>query len=222
MNLKNWMNPSRWLLLYAAAATLAAASALRRNRSLGRELRRVEANCEAFSSEVTRYRTACDREAASAQVLRLRCDEYRRLRAADAAQIEQLGIRLRRAEAAARSATRTELCVRAPLTEPLLDDTIARRLFRDTAPAPLPDPTAGGTGLRSFRWSDAWTTVEGVVAHDSVHCRIRSVDTLRQVVHRIPRRFLFIRWGTKALRQEITASNPHTQIVYTEYVKIER
>ena len=43
-----------------------------------------------------------------------------------------------------------------------------------------------------------------------------------QVVHRIPRRFLFIRWGTKALRQEIVPSNPHTRIVYSEYVKIER
>ena len=53
-------------------------------------------------------------------------------------------------------------------------------------------------------------------------CRVESADTLRQVVHRIPRRFLFIRWGTKALRQEIVPSNPHTRIVYSEYVKIER
>ena len=37
-----------------------------------------------------------------------------------------------------------------------------------------------------------------------------------------PRRFLFIRWGTKALRQEIISSNPHTRIVYSEYIRIER
>ena len=53
-------------------------------------------------------------------------------------------------------------------------------------------------------------------------CSIACIDTLRQVVHRIPRRFLFIRWGTKALRQEIVSTNPHTRIVYAEYVKIER
>ena len=53
-------------------------------------------------------------------------------------------------------------------------------------------------------------------------CRVESTDTLRQVVHRIPRRFLFIRWGTKALRQEIVPSNPHTRIVYSDYVKFER
>ena len=50
--------------------------------------------------------------------------------------------------------------------------------------------------------------VEGAVTADSVLCRVESADTLRQVVHRIPRRFLFIRWGTKALRQEIVPSNP--------------
>ena len=76
--------------------------------------------------------------------------------------------------------------------------------------------------LRGFRWEDPWTVVEGRLRNDSVTCRIRSVDTLRQIVHRIPRRFLFIRWGTKALRQEIVSSNPHTRIVYAEYIRLER
>ena len=75
---------------------------------------------------------------------------------------------------------------------------------------------------RVFRWRDTWVSVEGRIGRDLVACRIRSVDTLRQAVHRIPRRFLFIRWGTKALRQEIVSTNPHTRIVYAEYVKIER
>ena len=47
-------------------------------------------------------------------------------------------------------------------------------------------------------------------------------DTLRQIIHRVPRRFLFLRFGTKAVRQEIVSSNPHSRIVYTEYVRFER
>ena len=58
--------------------------------------------------------------------------------------------------------------------------------------------------------------------HHSSQIEEVELEILRQVVHRIPRRFLFIRWGTKALRQEIVPSNPHTRIVYSEYVKIER
>lgn len=73
--------------------------------------------------------------------------------------------------------------------------------------------------VRSFRWRDPWVTVEGRIRDDSVACRVESVDTLRQVVHRVPRRFLFIRFGTKAVRQEIVSSNPHTRIVYAEYVR---
>ena len=63
---------------------------------------------------------------------------------------------------------------------------------------------------------------EGRIEEDSVSCRVESVDTLRQIVYRIPRRFLFIRWGTKALRQRIVSTNPHTRIVAAEYVRIEK
>jgi len=38
----------------------------------------------------------------------------------------------------------------------------------------------------------------------------------------LPRRFLFIRYGTKAIRQEMVSSNPHTQLVYTEYIEFTR
>lgn len=55
-----------------------------------------------------------------------------------------------------------------------------------------------------------------------MQCEIHSIDTLHQVVHRVPRRFLFFRWGTKALRQEIHSSNPSTRIIYTDYVIIAR
>ena len=125
------------------------------------------------------------------------------LRAADAEQI-----RLRRLEAAAKAVAVTDAEIRTPLR-----DTVVVRIH-DTLPV--------RDTVRMFRWRDPWISVEGCIGRDSAACRIRSVDTLRQAVHRIPRRFLFIRWGTKALRQEIVSTNPHTRIVYAEYVKIER
>ena len=142
------------------------------------------------------------------QALRLRCGEFETLRAADAGEIRRLGIRICRLEAAAKAVAVTDAEIRTPLR-----DTVVVRIH-DTLPV---RDTA-----RVFRWRDTWVSVEGRIGRDSVACRIRSVDTLRQAVHRIPRRFLFIRWGTKALRQEIVSTNPHTRIVYAEYVKIER
>lgn len=203
------------LFLYALAVTALLLCTLRHYRS---ENRRLEQNQTALASDLHHYRTRLGEEAASAQALRLHCAEFERLRAADAARIRTLGIRLRRLEAASKHVTRTEVTLRAPLGDPLLQPAAPTQdpLRRTPHEALLPD------SLRRFRWSDPWVTVEGVLGRDSVACRIESRDTLRQIVHRIPRRFLFIRWGTKALRQEIISSNPHTRIVYSEYIRIER
>lgn len=199
------MKFNRILLFYAVAATFVAVGLARR---YGVETRRLGENQAALASRVEHFRTRAGEEAAAAQVLRLRCAEFEALRAEDAARIREQGIRLRRLESAARAAMRTQVEVRAPLR-----DTVFIRLY---------DTVAVRDTVRLFRWRDAWVEVEGRIGADSVACRVESVDTLRQVVHRIPRRFLFIRWGTKALRQEITSTNPHTRIVHTEYVKIER
>lgn len=207
----------KYLLIYAVVATALFAFTYRRYRA---ENRRLAQNQTALASEIAHYRTRSGAEAASVQVLRLRCAEFESLRAADAAEIRRLGIKIRRLEAAAKAVAVTALEVRAPLGDTLVirpHDTLV------TAEGPSgQNPALVQDTVRLFRWRDPWVTVEGRIGRDSVVCRIRSVDTLRQVVHRIPRRFLFIRWGTKALRQEIVSTNPHTRIVHAEYVKIER
>ena len=203
---------NKYLMLYAVAVTAALLFVWRGYRG---ENQRLARNQEALASEITRYRTQAGEEAASAQVLRLRCAEFERLRAEDAEEIRQLGIRLRRLEASARTATASTLEIRTPLRDSLV-------VRRDTSGILSRNIGTRLDTLHTFRWSDPWVRIEGIIRRDSVHCRIRSVDTLRQIVHRIPHRFLFIRWGTKALRQEIVSQNPHTRIVYTEYIRIER
>ena len=180
----------KFLLLYALAVTLSLAGVLRRYRT---ETHRLEQNQRALLSQVERYRTRAGEAAASAEVL---------------------GIRLRRVEAAATLATATEIDVQVPL-----HDTIVRRDFAAVCDSGRLAAAVRFDTVRSFRWRDPWVTVEGRIRGDSVACRVESVDTLRQVVHRVPRRFLFIRFGTKAVRQEIVSSNPHTRIVYAEYVR---
>jgi len=199
---------NRYLLLYATAATLLLGLGVRHLRDARAEIRRLTETQTALSDRAELFRNRAGEAAAATQVLRLRCAEFERLRAEDAARIRRLGIRIRRLEAAATSVARTTI------------DTAAR--LRDTVILHRRDTIRLRDTVRLFRWRDAWVTIDGLVAGDSVRCRIESVDTLRQVVHRIPRRFLFIRWGTKALRQEIASSNPHTLIVYTEYIRTER
>ena len=207
-------NMLKTLIGYAVVATALLLWCFYAYRSSRTENRRLAENQQALSLETEHYRTRLGQEAASVQALRLRCAEFETLRAADAEQIRALGIRLRRLEATAKNTTKTELDLRAPLRDTLVAAVV--RKGDTTACAPHWDT------LRSFRWRDPWVTVEGRIDGDTVACRVVSIDTLHQIVHRVPRRFLFIRWGTKALRQEIVSTNPHTRIVYAEYVKIER
>ena len=201
----------KFLLLYALAVTLSLAGVLRRYRT---ETHRLEQNQRALLSQVERYRTRAGEAAASAEVLQLRGREFERLRAGDAERIRQLGIRLRRVEAGATLVTATEIDVQVPL-----HDTIARSQFAEFCDSGRLAADVRLVTVGPVRGREPWVTVEGRTRGDPADCRVESVDTLRQVVHRVPRRFLFIRFGTKAVRQEIVSSNPHTRIVYAEYVR---
>ncbi len=166
------------------------------------EVARLRNNNEALATETLLYQTRLEESAASTVALQLRLDEYRKQHTADTKRIRDLGIRLRRVESIATSASQTKVEVSAPLHDTIFLD----RLLPDTASI--------------FRWSDSWVDIEGLIRNGKAECRIKSIDTLRQVIHRVPHRWWFIRYGTKAIRQEITSSNPHSHIVYTEYIEL--
>ena len=128
--------------------------------------------------------------------------EFRELHRDAAKEIASLGIRLRRAESVAQSVAVT-----------MLTDTV---VMRDTIV--VSDTVA--VAARHFAAVDAWSRVEAILFGDSVQYAVRTIDTLHQVVHRVPRRFLFIPYGTKAIRQEVWSSNPNVELVYTEYIEL--
>ena len=193
----------KFLFVYALLATAAAWVGIRLCADTKSEVRRLERNAEVLSDSVVHYRTALGREAASVGALELRCEEYARRHGDDARTIRDLGIRLKRLETTSKTALSTSVEVTAAVAAS--DSAECGRRQGDT--------------VRRFGWSDGWVSVEGSIGGDSVVCSVTSRDTLHTIVHRVPRRFLFIRYGTKAVRQEVVSSNPHTQIVCTEYIE---
>ena len=188
----------KFLLIYAMGATLLLIACVALMSHSHREVIRLRLNNEALTSETLLYKSRLDESAASVTALQLKLDEYRKQNACDAKRIRELGIRLRRVESVAKVAVESRVELSVPLR-----DTI---ILHDT--------------LSLFRWRDSWVQVEGRVCDGIAECCVASVDTLRQIVHRVPRKFLFVRYGTKAIRQEIVSSNPHTQIVYAEYIEL--
>lgn len=155
--------------------------------------------------EVQYYQDEAGRNAASVQRLELSKAELEAYNGELTKRIEDLNIKLKRVQSATTTATQTNVEIKT-----IIKDTI---IYRDTGMLVLP----------AIKWQDPWVNVNGIIKPDStVDLSIHSVDTLFQVVHRVPKKFLFIRYGTKAIRQEITSSNPHTKIVYSEYIELKR
>ena len=164
------------------------------------EIVRLRSNNEALQSRVLLYRTKNNKSAASIAEMRLTISELRKQHRDALAEIESLGIRLRRVERYARSVTATTI--------------------RDTVVISTLPPSETLPSRHSIDYHDAWTTIRGEILGDSLAIEVTTRDTLHQVVHRIPRRFLGIPFGTKMLRQEVWSSNPHTEVVYTEYIRL--
>ena len=169
---------------------------------LAQENERLRRNAMALEHGVEFYRTESGRSAAAVEALEMEVAEYRECHATDAKMIESLGIRLRRAESVSKSVVATTLA-----------DTV---VVRDTVVVVESEPIEA----RYFAAMDMWSRVEGLLFGDSLRYNVHTVDTLHQVIHRVPRKFLFIPYGTKAIRQEVWLSNPNAELIYTEYIEL--
>lgn len=171
-------------------------------RSLYTEKSRLKSNQTALLDSVATYRTKTGKLAASCQALELTNQELRESRADLESTVKDLGVKLKRVEAIARTATETKVEVRTEIRDSIV--------YRDTALV----------HLQAIHWADPWVNVRGEIEGRNISMAVQSRDTLNQVIHRVPKRFLGIPYGTKAIRQEIRSTNPHTVITYTEYIEL--
>ncbi len=176
-------------------------------RSERAERQRFEGNQSVLMDSVRHFKVRDSLHAASVEVLRLTVAEYKKYRSEDAALIRDMGIKLKRALTVAKVETSTDLDILASVQDSII---------RPDNPEMPPDT------VRTFNWRDPWVSVAGTIRKDSVSCSVHSQDSLAIVAHRVPRKFLFIRWGTKAVRLEIVSRNPHTTIRAAEYVQFSK
>lgn len=195
---------NKYLCIACVILAVACASLWGVNSNLRQEKERLTSNQEALMEEVQYYQDEAGRNAASVQRLELSKAELEAYNGELTQRIEDLNIKLKRVQAATTTATQTKVEIKTVIRDSIIYVDSSRI-------ATLP----------AIKWQDPWVKVDGIIMPDStVDLSIQSVDTLYQVVHRVPKKFWFIRYGTKAIRQEITSSNPHTKIVYSEYIEL--
>lgn len=165
---------------------------------------RFQENQTALLQDVEYYKTENGRNAASVQKLTLSYDELKKNYDNICDVAKDLGIKVKRMESASATATATDVRIKTVLRDSVI--------IRDSII----------NNVRIFRWKDPWVNIFGEINRDSVGMDIQSRDTLIQIVHREPHKFWFFKWGTKAMRQEIVSTNPHTEITYTEYIELKK
>lgn len=124
---------------------------------------------------------------------------------------KELKIKNSRIMAAATTSTTTKVDVKAAI-QPVPHDTCSRSLSGLYRP---PD-------VSQVSWSDPWITLRGDIEGDSMQVHIESRDTLQMVVHRVPKKFLFFRYGTKGVRMEVVGQNPHSRLSYPRIIMFKK
>lgn len=174
-----------------------------RNNYLKGERDRYRGNTEALLTDMKRIRIDSTTMAVDANTLRLRVDEYKRLRAEDAEKIKRLGVKIKNLEAAARH----EIEVAGPI-DAAVQDTV---VIRDTVPL-----------LRQkVEMITPHIRLTGFIEAGRLTGEIRVPVTLNQAVWVEYKGWWF--WKrVKAVHQTISSDNPYVNIRYSEYIKIEK
>ena len=166
------------------------------------EKERYKANQTALLSDVAYYKTENERNVASVRALTLTKNEIETYNKNLAERCDELEISLRRLI----SANITNMQTDYHIVGELRDSLVLRYNTIDT--------------LRCMDYDDSYLTFSACVDSAGMYVAdIVSRDTVTAIVHRIPRRFLFFKFGTKEVRQEVHCANPRTQIITTQYVE---
>lgn len=168
------------------------------------EKERYEANQKTLLGKVEYYKTRSGTNAASVQKLTLSYNELKENYAEVCKTAKDLNIQVKRLQSVSNTSTKTEVQI--------------NTVVKDSIVYIKGDPV----NVTAFRWEDPWTGIQGVIRNDSIDLDVQSCDTLAQIVHKVPHKFWFIKWGCKAIRQEIVSKNPHTHITYTDYIELKK
>lgn len=199
----------KWLIVGTIFAALLVFAGFQQNAidNLKQERNRYERNTESLLLDVEQYKTRDSLNAAKVGALELTIQEYERFRAADAQLIKTLQTKNRdlMAVTTAQSQTIMELSA-------IPRDTV---IIRDSVAMPA---VAVHTG-------DAWFDFDGLLTDSEFTGTLVNRDSLLVAETVQYKRFLGFLWKTKRIKNkqiDVVSKNPHTTIMGTEYIKIEK
>lgn len=190
-------------LLVAACAVLA-----NKNKNLREDNNRLENNQTALLSDMEEFKTKSGKDAVRIRELELTVGEFKNLCEEQKTTIDDLGIKVKRLQSMHNTGTNTSTGGTAALKDTVIITKIDSIYIKDT--------------YQHFVWSDPWNKIEGTIKDKVVDCHYDGTDTVIVAVSRVPKKFLFFKYGTKYIEVNTVNCNPSTHITYSKAIKIKK
>lgn len=173
--------------------------------SLENERDKYKANTYSLLTDIKKLQVDSTTLAADTKVLHLKIDELKEHRAADLEHIQKLNVRIKSLEAIGKHS----LEVHAPIQAEIKDSVIVRDTVK--------------VYVKSVKMDTPHLQVKGIIEDNRLKGDIYLPVTLHQAIwveHK--HRFLWWRWGVKAVHQTISSDNPYVDIKFTEIIRVEK
>lgn len=195
-----------YLIIIVLGMAAVTGVAMHQCKRLQQDNERLSANVASLSAGTQQYKTEAGKQAARAQQLELTAGELKQHCADLQARLNDMGIKNKYLQRAVYASTQMSAKV----------DTVVRDSI-----VYVPQLARLDT-LQVLQWADAWVRLNGTIHAGRFSGSITSQDTITVAVHRVPKKFLFIKWGTKRIDVSVASSNPHTIINEVKCVEIRK
>lgn len=199
--------------IIAVAVITAAVSALFWGSRLSKikdECSRLERNNQSLLEQCDTLTLANGKHIARVQEMELTNEEMCKLVGEDYKQISELGIKNKYIQHVISTGSHTEVKV-----DTIIKDSIIFVPVIDSTGITYKQDT-----MQVWSWKDDWVKAHGTIYNNKVEADFESTDSLIIVAYRVPKRWWFIKWGTKYVEMEVVSSNPHTNLKYAKSVKL--
>lgn len=197
---------TKYLIISISISVALLFASIKSCKNIKEDRDRLANNQNSMFEQTRYYRTKDSLSAASVQRLTLSKNELKQYCKQLTENCNQLNIKIKQIQSASSSATETKYQINTIIRDSIV---IRDNLTRDT--------------IKHIAYKNNWLSFVGSTSDNvNFNVNIESRDTLTTIVYRVPRKFLFLRWGCKAIRQDIISKNPYSKIVYNEYIEMKK
>lgn len=168
---------------------------------------RLSNNQAALLTDIEYYKTENGKNAAKVMELEVTKGEFEKLFPELQAEIKNLKIKNKYLESISSTGMDT--------------DVNGSTKLKDTVYVTVVDSIRIENKAKTFKWSDPWNEIQGTIYPDeTVGVSYHGRDTLTMAAVRVPKRFLFFKYGTKYIEVDAVNANPSTKILYNKKIKL--